>query len=97
MPLSYGDVLALLTLTLSCVVFATSKRKDDRVQAAHDQLVSDKLDRSLELARDTRDTVRDMSRKLDDHGERITRVEQRVTALEDRVERSERICVGSTD
>lgn len=95
MPLSYGDVLALLTLTLSCVVFAASQRKDSRAAAAHDQLINDKLDRNNEMSRETRDAVRDMTRKLDDHGERITRVEQRVSALEDRADRFDRL--GGTE
>ena len=47
------------------------------------------------MSRETRDAVRDMARKLDDHGERITRVEQRVAALEDRADRLDRL--GGTE
>ena len=51
---------------------------------------------------DTRDAVREMSRKLDDHSERLTRVEQQVQALTTRVERVEDNCdarfrTGGTD
>lgn len=93
-----GDIIALVSLALALVVFAVGQRKDSRANAAQDQLVRDKLDRNNELARDTRDTVREMSRKLDDHAERIVRVEQRVDALEGRAERLERAEeLGGTD
>ncbi len=95
MPWQTGDVVAILSLLLSCLIFAASQRKDSRAAAAHDQLINDKLDRNNEMSRETRDAVRDMARKLDDHGERITRVEQRVSALEDRADRFDRL--GGTE
>ena len=90
-----GDIVAILSLLLSCLIFAASQRKDSRAAAAHDQLINDKLDRNNEMSRETRGAVRDMTRKLDDHGERITRVEQRVSALEDRADRFDRL--GGTE
>lgn len=90
-----GDIVAMLSLLLSCLIFAASQRKDSRAAAAHDQLINDKLDRNNEMSRETRDAVRDMTRKLDDHGERITRVEQRVSALEDRADRFDKL--GGTE
>ena len=95
MPWQTGDVVAILSLLLSCLIFAASQRKDSRAAAAHDQLINDKLDRNNEMSRETRDAVRDMARKLDDHGERITRVEQRVAALEDRADWLDRL--GGTE
>ena len=95
MPWQTGDVVAMLSLLISCLIFAASQRKDSRAAAAHDQLINDKLDRNNEMSRETRDAVRDMARKLDDHGERITRVEQRVAALEDRADRLDRL--GGTE
>ena len=95
MPWQTGDVVAILSLLLSFLIFAASQRKDSRAAAAHDQLINDKLDRNNEMSRETRDAVRDMARKLDDHGERITRVEQRVAALEDRADRLDRL--GGTE
>ena len=95
MPWQTGDVVAILSLLLSCLIFAASQRKDSRAAAAHDQLINDKLDRNNEMSRETRDAVRDMARKLDDHGERITRVEHRVAALEDRADRLDRL--GGTE
>ena len=95
MPWQTGDVVAILSLLLSCLIFAASQRKDSRAAAAHDQLINDKLDRNNEMSRETRDAVRDMARKLDDHGERITHVEQRVAALEDRADRFDRL--GGTE
>lgn len=95
MPWQTGDIVAILSLLLSCLIFAASQRKDSRAAAAHDQLINDKLDRNNEMSRETRDAVRDMTRKLDDHGERITRVEQRVSALEDRADRFDRL--GGTE
>ena len=95
MPWQTGDIVAVLSLLLSCIVVAAGQRKDSRAAAAHDQLINDKLDRNNEMSRETRDAVRDMTRKLDDHGERITRVEQRVAALDDRADRLDRL--GGTE
>ena len=95
MPWQTGDIVAILSLLLSCLIFAASQRKDSRAAAAHDQLINDKLDRNNEMSRETRDAVRDMAHKLDDHGERITRVEQRVSALEDRADRFDKL--GGTE
>lgn len=90
-----GDLIPFFSLALSLVIFVASMRKDSQANAAHDQLISDKLDHINEMSRETRDAVRDMTRKLDDHGERITRVEQRVAALEDRADRLDRL--GGTE
>lgn len=95
MPWQTGDIVAVLSLLLSCIVVVAGQRKDTRAVAAHDQLINDKLDRNNEIGRETRDAVREMTKKLDDHGERITRVEQRVAALEDRADRFDRL--GGTE
>lgn len=92
MPWQTGDIVAILSLLLSCLIFAASQRKDSRAAAAHDQLINDKLDRNNEMARETRDTVREMSRKLDDHAQTLVRHTEQIATLLKRVERIERRC-----
>lgn len=101
-PIQTSDAIAALSLVLALVVFLVSQRKDGRANAARDQLIADKLDRNTELARETRDTVREMSRKLDDHGQTLARHSEQITTLARRLDRVERAIdasagVGGTD
>lgn len=52
--------------------------------------MDDKLDRNNELARETRDAVRDIERKLDDHAQRLVKVETDIDTLYRRVGRIEK-------
>ena len=101
-PIQASDAIAALSLALALVVFLVSQRKDGRAAAARDQLLYDKLDSNNEMARETRDTVREMSRKLDDHGQLLARHTEQIQALSDRVDRIEHNCdlharIGGTD
>lgn len=91
-PLTTSETIAALALALSILVFIVSAHKDSRSEAARDQLVNDKLDRSVELAKETRDTVREMSRKLDDHSQVLARHAEQISALDRRVGAIEQRC-----
>lgn len=88
-PIQASDAIAALSLALALVVFLVSQRKDGRASAARDQLLYDKLDSNNEMARETRDTVREMSRKLDDHGQVLARHTEQIHTLFNRVDRLE--------
>lgn len=84
-----NDIIALGSLVVAAIALLSSRVKDTKADAARHQLVDDKLDRNNELARETRDTVRDMSKKLDDHAVRLTKAEERIDTLFRRVGRIE--------
>lgn len=87
MPLD--QLIALGSLAVAAAALVGTGAKDTKAEAARHQLVDDKLDRSYEVAKETRDTVRDMSRKLDDHAMRLTKAEERIDTLFRRVGRIE--------
>lgn len=84
-----NEIIALGSLVVAAIALLSSRVKDTKADAARHQLVDDKLDRNNELARETRDTVRDMSKKLDDHAVRLTTAEERINTLFRRVGRIE--------
>lgn len=103
MHIETGDVIALGSLAVAALTLALSLVRGTRGDAARAQLVDDKLDRISEMGEETRDTVREVDRKLGDHSVRIARLEEQVTTLFGRVERVERTCddrrdaIGGTD
>ncbi len=87
-----SSVIGALSLLLAFVVFLGNRHKSSNEEVMRNQLVNDKLDRNNEMARETRDTVRDMSRKLDDHAQTLVRHTEQIATLFKRVERIERGC-----
>lgn len=84
------EAIALGSLLVAVISLLSSRAKDTRATAARHQLVDDKLDRNNELARETRDAVRDIERKLDDHAQRLVKVESDIDTLYRRVSRIEK-------
>lgn len=84
------EAIALGSLLVAVVSLLSSRAKDTKADAARHQLVDDKLDRNNELARETRDAVRDIERKLDDHAQRLVKVESDIDTLYRRVGRIEK-------
>lgn len=84
-----SEAIALGSLLIALVALLGSRAKETRADAARHQLVDDKLDRNNEMTRETRDTVRDMSKKLDDHGQRLVKAETDIQTLYRRVGRIE--------
>ena len=74
--------VAVLGLVLSV---ARGRRND----VENTQQIKDRLTYISDTTRDTREDVRDMSRKLDDHAARLTRVEEQVKDHERRLEKLE--------
>lgn len=100
-PLQTSDMIALGSLLIAAVALVGSFVGKMRDSSARDQLVNDKLDRNNEMARETRDTVRDMSEKLDNHGQSIVQHTEQITTLFNDVKRIESQCAfckaGGTD
>lgn len=102
-PIQTADAVAIGSLAVAALTLVISLVRGTRGDAARAQLVDDKLDRISEMGEETRDTVREVDRKLGNHSVRIARLEEQVTTLFGRVERMERNCddrmggVGGTD
>lgn len=100
-PMQTSDMIALGSLLIAAFSLVGSFVGKTRDSSARDQLVNDKLDRNNEMARETRDTVRDMSKKLDDHGQSIVQHAEQIATLFNDVKRIESQCAmckaGGTD
>lgn len=95
-------ITGVIMCALSIATFAVGRVSSSNGKAEDKMRMSTQLDRISDTCSDVRDTVREMSRKLDDHSDRITRVEQQVLALSTRVDRVEENCdsryrAGGTD
>ena len=87
-----SSLVGVSSLLISFAVFATNRRKDQNAEAMRSQIVSDKLDHLADMAKETRDTTREMNKKLDDHGQTLVKHTEQINALSKRVERVERYC-----
>ena len=91
-PITFDQTVALGGLLVAAISLVAGFWRSTRGDAAGDQLVNDKLDRMGEVGRETRDAVREMSAKLDDHSQRLARVENDVENIYHRLSRVEATC-----
>ena len=84
-----SSVVGALGLLLSFVVFLTNRHRASSEDAMRNQLVNDKLDRRNDMAKETRDNTREMSRMLNDHGLVLAKHTEQIATLFKRVERVE--------
>lgn len=97
-----AEVTTVISASIAVATFLIGRLTVMKEGVTDKARMGDRLDRIWETCSDTRDAVREMSRRLDDHSERLTRVEQQVKALTTRVERVEDNCdarfrTGGTD
>lgn len=97
------QLVSLVACVTGIVMMVMAVRRDsesdrDR-QAAHaaeQQVITDKLDSISDMSKETRDTVRAMSKQLADHSRELARIETRIEEHDRRLDKlDERF--GSTD
>lgn len=101
-PQTWGELSSLVSLAVVALTFVLGRVSASRSGAADRQRTLDKLDRIADDLVELKGGVRQINRKLDDHGERLTVLEQQVRTLFNRVERLEGNCdvhsrLGGTD
>lgn len=84
-----GETVAIVSAAIAAVALVVGLLRDRRGEVMTSQAVRDKLDYISDTARDTREDVRALDRKLDDHAARITRIEARIEDHDRRIERIE--------
>lgn len=72
-----AEVVPWITACVAVIGLVISVARSRRTDAQSTQAIKDKLDYISNTTRDTRDDVRDLSRKLEDHNARIVRLEER--------------------
>ena len=73
-----GEIVAVVSAIVASLALVFNVLKDRRNEVLTSQGVRDKLDYISDTTRDTREDVRALDRKLDDHAARITKIETRL-------------------
>ena len=84
-----GEIVAVVSAAIAAVALVMTLLRDRRGEVMTSQAVRDKLDYISDTARDTREDVRALDRKLDDHAARITKIEARLEDHDRRIGRIE--------
>ena len=71
------------------VAFLIARRDAHRDEGSQWQSVRDRLDVISDTTRDTREDVRAITRKLDDHAARLAKGEQRLDDIERRLDKAD--------
>lgn len=83
-------IVPVLSVLVAALALVYSLLRDRRADVSSSQAIRDKLDYISDNTRDTREDVRALDRKLDNHAERLAKVEAEVDAHEKRIQRIER-------
>lgn len=97
-PLTFEQLVALGSLVVAVVTVGLTLHRDknadmesQQARAAERQIVTDKLDSISDMSRETRDTVREMSKQLSDHSRELARIETRIEEHDRRLDKLETI------
>ena len=89
-------VTGVVTLIAAIRRDSASDRDRQAAHAAEQQVITDKLDTISDMSKETRDTVREMSRQLSEHSQELARIETRISEHDRRLDKiDERL--GGTD
>ncbi len=98
-PLTFEQLVALGSLALAVVTIALTIRRDvatdeerHAARAAEQQVMTDKLDSIADMSKETRDTVREMSKQLSEHSRELARIETRIEDHDRRLSTIEQRC-----
>lgn len=84
-----GEMVAVASAVIAGLALLLSVWRDRKGEVLSSQAIRDKLDYISDTARDTREDVRALGRKLDDHAARITKIEARLEDHDRRIGRIE--------
>lgn len=75
-----GVTISVIAVVLSFVGLLMNTRKDTRSDAAQNAIIQTKLDSVISGVDDIRVEIRSMRESINDHGERLARVEARASS-----------------
>ncbi len=98
-PLTFEQLVALGSLVLAVVTIGLTMRRDSATEeerhaarVAEQQVMTDKLDSIADMSKETRDTVREMSKQLSEHSRELARIETRIDEHDRRLSAIEGRC-----
>ena len=71
----WGELFSLLAVIVSFVTISINIFGRSKNETRNEQKMFDKLDRLSDVSRETNETVKAMNAKIDDHAERLARIE----------------------
>lgn len=101
----WGELISFIAVCISFATICISLFGKSKNETRQDQKVLDRLDALYGTTHETRDDVKALTTKIDDYGNRLTKVETDVQTLYRRVGRIENTCdahlshtrIGGTD
>lgn len=87
--MNISELVAIVSAAIASLALLLNFSKDRRSSISDTQVIRDKLEVINDTTRDTRDDVRQLDRKLDDHATRITKIETELKDHDRRIERLE--------
>lgn len=76
--MTVSEIIALISCIVAVGALALNLMKSAHGSVEQTQAIRDKLDYIADTTRDTREDVRQLDRKLDDHASRLTKIEAKV-------------------
>lgn len=89
-PNTFGEWMTLGSLVVAVLALSTGFSRSSQESHERDQVMRDRLDSLREQSTEQLRMLRELDAKLDDHGTRITRMEEQVQTLFDRITRLEK-------
>ena len=77
--MTVAEIVALVSVCIAALTLLLNLSRDRRGAVSETQAIRDKLDYIADTTRDTREDVRNLDRKLDDHARRLDRLESKET------------------
>ena len=75
----WGELISFIAVVISFATITTSlfsrSKKNAEIDTKNEQKIFDKLDQLSDMTRDTNIAVKEMSKKIDNHAERLARIE----------------------
>lgn len=101
----WGELISLIAVAISFATICVSLFGKSKNETRNEQKLIDRLDVLNGTTHETRDDVKALSSKIDDYGNRITKLEGDAQTLYRRIDRIERTCdahlsrsrIGGTD
>lgn len=101
----WGELISCIAVCISFATICISLFGKSKNETRQDQKVLDRLDALYGTTHETRDDVKALTAKIDDYGNRLTKVETDIQTLYRRVGRIENTCdahlshtrIGGTD
>ena len=87
-----GEWISLGSLAVAAIALVLSYLRSNKLDAARDQKIEDKLDNQSEMLTEVRDGIGKLDAKIDDHSVRIAQLEGEQRNIYRRLDRLDRRC-----